>query len=406
MAKLLNVNNYHYRRGGSDVMYLEHAALMDELGWETAFFSMQHPKNQESPWSSYFVDEIEFGKKQSIATNISMAGKVIYSNEAQRKLRLLLKSFHADIAHLHCIYHHLSPSIIPELHKAGVPMVMTAHDLKIACPAYKMLNGGGICERCKDGNFLNVVKYRCVRNSLAASLIVALESTVHKALGTYRNYLDKVVTPSRFFRDKLMEWGWPSEKLAYIPNYVDAEKFNVCYTPGNYFLYFGRLAVEKGVDTLLRAAKKANVPLKIAGTGPYEPELRQLKEELQADAEFLGHCSGSALNELILGARAIVLPSQWYENSPMSILESYASGKPVIGARIGGIPELIDEGQTGWLFESGNVDSLVDALVHIGQMQSSTIAESGHAARNHVQNHFNKEKYIDSTLKLYGELIK
>ena len=247
MARLLSANSYHYRRGGSDVVYLDHAALLTELGWENAFFSMHHPKNMETPWARYFVDELEFGNAYSVADKARMAMKVVYSMEARRKVLSLVADFKPDIAHLHCIYHHLSPSIIPALRGAGVPVVMTAHDLKIACPAYKMLNRTGVCERCKDGSLLNVVKYRCVRDSLAASAVVAVESMVHRGLDTYRKHLSAVVVPSRFFMNKFVEWGWPQDKFRYIPNYVDATRFEPDPSPGAYFLYFGRLALEKGV---------------------------------------------------------------------------------------------------------------------------------------------------------------
>lgn len=404
MTKLLSINNYHYRRGGSDVVYLEHAALMEELGWENAFFSMHHPKNADSIWSKYFVDEIEFGHAYALANKISMATKVVYSFEAQKKLSLLLENFSADVAHLHCIYHHLSPSIIPVLAKAGVPVVMTAHDLKIACPAYKMLNDGGICERCKDGNLLNVVKHRCIRGSLGASAIVAMESLVHHKLNTYKKYLNKVVVPSRFFMEKFVEWGWPREKFVHIPNYVDASRFTPDFEPGDYFLFFGRLAPEKGVATLLRAAKKAGVKLKLAGTGPEETTLHALQAQLQGDVEFLGYQSGASLHALICGARAVVLPSEWYENAPMSVLESYAFGKPVIGASIGGIPEMIEEGETGWCFESGNVDALAEVMSHVHAMPADGIAKCGRGGRALVEKRFNRAGYVDATLRMYSEL--
>ena len=232
MTKLLSINNYHYRRGGSDVVYLDHAALMEEQGWSNGFFSMNHPKNFDTPWAKYFIDEIEFGHAYSLGQKLAMASKVVYSLEAQKKLKRLLQDFPADVAHLHCIYHHLSPSIIPTLRDAGVPVVMTAHDLKIACPAYKMLNNTGVCEKCKGGNLLNVVKHRCVRDSLAASTIVMVESTVHRMLNTYQGKLDKVVVPSRFFMEKFIEWGWPRDKFAYIPNYVDSTRFEPSYRAG------------------------------------------------------------------------------------------------------------------------------------------------------------------------------
>jgi glycosyltransferase involved in cell wall biosynthesis len=404
MKKLLSINNYHYRRGGSDVVYLDHAALMEEQGWSNGFFSMNHPKNFETPWSKYFIDEIEFGHAYSISQKLAMASKVVYSFEAQKKLKRLLQDFPADVAHLHCIYHHLSPSIIPTLRDAGVPVVMTAHDLKIACPAYKMLNETGICEKCKGGNLLNVVKHRCVRDSLAASAIVMVESTLHRLLNTYQGKLDKVVVPSRFFMEKFVEWGWPRDKFAYIPNYVDSTRFEPGYEPGNYFLYFGRLAPEKGVATLMRAARSAGITLKIAGTGPIEAELHALQAELQGDIEFLGYQSGPTLHALIREARAVVLPSEWYENAPMSVLESFALGTPVIGARIGGIPEMVMDGETGWTFESRNTVELSALLSRVAGMPSEKVADAGRNARNHVSNNFNRAGYLQATLELYANL--
>lgn len=404
MSKILSINNYHYRRGGSDVVYFEHAALMEEEGWENAFFSMHHPKNYETHWSPYFVSEIEFGHSYSLLEKLRMASKVVYSFEAQRNLKRLIDDFQPTVAHLHCIYHHLSPSILSTLHEAGVPTVMTAHDLKIACPAYKMLNETGICEKCKSGNYLNVIKHKCLRGSIGASAIVAVESTLHQQLNTYKKYLTKVVVPSQFFMRKFIEWGWPEDKFTYIPNYVDSTRFEPQYAPGDYFLYFGRLAPEKGVATLLRAVKQAGVKLKIAGTGPEEQSLHALQAELQADVEFLGYQSGDTLHQLIKQARAVVLPSEWYENAPMSLLESSAFGKPLIVADIGGIPEMLIPDQTGWTFTSGNVEALSHLLATVQAMPADQVIEVGKAGRRLVELKFNRANYIQATQALYAEI--
>lgn len=404
MSKILSINNYHYRRGGSDVVYFEHAALMEEEGWKNAFFSMHHPKNYETEWSTYFVSEIEFGHSYSLLEKLRMASKVVYSFEAQKNLKRLINDFQPTVAHLHCIYHHLSPSILSTLHDAGVPTVMTAHDLKIACPAYKMLNETGICEKCKTGNYLNVIKHKCLRGSLGASAIVAVESTLHQQLNTYKKYLTKVVVPSRFFMRKFIEWGWPEDKFTYIPNYVDASRFEPQYEPGDYFLYFGRLAPEKGVATLLRAVKQAGVKLKIAGTGPDEQMLHALQGELQGDVEFLGYQSGETLHQLIKQARAIVLPSEWYENAPMSLLESSAFGKPLIVADIGGIPEMLIPDQTGWTFTSGSIEELSQLLSRVQALPNEQLAEMGKAGRRLVETTFSRAQYIQATQALYAEI--
>jgi glycosyltransferase involved in cell wall biosynthesis len=404
MPNILSVNNYHYRRGGSDAVYLSHASLMESIGWKNGYFAMHHPKNLQTPWSEYFVDEIEFGENYPLHRKLGMAAKTIYSFEAQKKLKSLIGSFLPDVAHLHCIYHHLSPSILPTLSAAGIPTVMTAHDLKIACPAYKMLNQTGVCERCKSGSVLNVVRYRCVRDSLAASAIVAVESALQRTMKTYEKYIDRIIVPSRFFMQKFIEWGWSSDKFVYIPNYVDARQYSPQFQPGSYFLYFGRLAPEKGVGTLLRAAHAAGVPLKVVGTGPEALQLEALRDQLGSSAEFLGFKSGEELHALVREARAVVLPSEWYENAPISVLESFALGKPVIGARIGGIPELITENENGWTFESGNQAELCALFERVRSVADAELEAMGRSARRGVERDFNRESYIEATLDLYGNL--
>ncbi|MCI4675911.1 glycosyltransferase family 4 protein [Candidatus Mycolicibacterium alkanivorans] len=404
MPSLLSINNYHYRRGGSDGVYLDHAALMEGLGWRNGFFSMHHPENLPTPWSRYFIDELEFGQAYSLTQKLSMATKSVYSFEAQRKLRSLLRDFEPDVAHLHGIYHHHSPSILPVLTGAGIPVVMTAHDLKIACPNYKMFNRTGVCERCRDGSVLNVIRNRCVRDSLTASVIVAAESGLQRSMQTYRKHVTKVVVPSRFYLEMFVEWGWPREQFTYVPNYVDASRFTPSFEPGDYFLYFGRLAPEKGIATLMRAARLAGVKLKIAGSGPMEAELQALQGELHGDTQFLGFQTGEALHALVRGARAVVLPSEWYENAPLSALESFALGKPLIGARIGGIAETIDESENGWTFASKDIAGLTQLLSMVQTMPDSRVAQAGRAARALVEQRFNPEGYANAMLALYSSL--
>ena len=201
-----------------------------------------------------------------------------------------------------------------------------------------------------------------------------------------------------------MDWGWPEQQLAYIPNYVDAAAYTPCYEPGDYFFYFGRLAMEKGVATLIRAAAKAQVKLRIAGTGPEGDALKALAAEMGGDIEFLGFVGGEPLWKWVREARAIVLPSEWYENAPMSVLEAYASGTPVIGACIGGIPEMVREGETGALFASGKVEELAGLLRQFADGSDSAVTEMGRAARQYVSTTFTRQRYLNDMLALYAEL--
>ena len=250
-STLLTVNNYHYPRGGAEVVFLEQNRLFEKNGYQVVPFCMTHSQNLPSAYSEYFVDEIEFGENYSLLQSALRVPKVIYSREAQEKLNRLIDKTAPNAAALHNIYHHISPSILSTLKSRDIPVVMTLHDLKLACPSYKMLASDGICERCKGGKLRNVIRHRCVKNSLALSAVVYLESSLHRMLGTYDKCVDRFIVPSQFFKTKLSEWGVDASKMVHVPNFVDAQAFEPGDSAGDYFLYFGRLAPEKGVATLL-----------------------------------------------------------------------------------------------------------------------------------------------------------
>jgi len=404
MPRLLAINNYYYPRGGSEAVFFEHNRMLEEIGWSVIPFSMRHASNLASPWSEYFIDDLEMNGDYSLVQKLTRLPKVIYSFEARRRLDQLLARVRPDIAHAHNIYHHISPSILGLLKRRGIPTALTLHDLKIACPAYNMLAPDGICERCKGGKLYNVVSNRCIGGSAAMSLVVMMEAVVHKLLGSYRRHVDCFVVPSRFYIEKFTEWGMPASLFRHVPNFVDVERHEPRYEPGDAFLYFGRVIRQKGVATLIRAVAAARKKLLVAGTGPELDEMRALASQLNADVTFLGHLGGSQLHDVIRGSRAVVLPSEWYENAPMSLLEAYALGKPVIGARIGGIPELIRENQTGVCFQSGNVPSLQSALEDFDLRPQTQIQEMGRAGRRWVAEDFTVAKYRQRILALYHDL--
>ncbi len=403
MRRLLSLNSYHYRRGGADVVYLEHDKLLRARDWEGAFFAMHHPQNQRTDWDRFFVDELQFGHEYSVIDKMKMATKVIYSVEARRKLSSLLDVFTPDVAHAHNLYHHISPSVLPLLKERGIPTVLTAHDLKLVCPSHDMLAGGAICERCKGGRFQNTVIQRCVKGSLAVSGLVALESAIHHYGGIYRKNLDRVLVPSQFYLEKFVEWGWPREHLRLVPNFVDPAAFEPRYEPGGYFLFFGRITATKGVATLLGAAAKAGVKLVVVGTGDLDDEVRRAAAE-RPEVQFLGRKTGAELFQIVQGARAVVLPSEWYENAPMSLLEAFALGKPAIGADIGGIPEMILPHQTGWLFPSGDQNALAGILASVAGMDDAEIALLGRGARLLVEERFSPAQYVRNVARVYSEI--
>lgn len=386
------------------MVFLEQNRIMERAGWMVAPFCMEHENNADSMWKRYFVNEIEFGKNYSLAEKITKAANIIYSWESKKKISDCAMELRPDIAHAHNVYHHISPSIFSSLKKLNIPTVLTLHDLKIACPAYKMLSTDGICERCKGGHLWNVIRKRCIKDSVSLSSVVFFESLINNMLGSYSKNIDKFVVPSMFYLNKFVEWGWRREKFVYIPNFVDVEAYIPDDKIGKAFVYFGRLGPEKGVATLIRAASKVNVPLRIVGTGPEEKSLRSLVRSLDADVEFLGYKVAPDLHDAIRSARAVVLPSEWYENAPISILEAYALGRPVIGSRIGGIPELIREGQTGSVFTAGDIDELAAVLRRYVEFPDSQLAEMGQEARNWVEVDFTFIKYRERLFSLYRDL--
>lgn len=402
---LLSANNYFYPRGGADIVFLKHNKLLEDNGWKVIPFSMRHKNNIQSYWSGYFVSEIEFGKKYSILEKLYISTKVIYSIEARSRLKRLLDERHFKICHCHNIYHHVSPSILPLIKSYDIPIVMTLHDLKLACPNYQMLTRNSICERCRGKKYYNVVKYRCIKDSLTLSFLIMVESYVHNLLKLYENNCDYFIVPSKFLKKKMEEWGINKEKLVYIPNFVDSRNKSGKVVTGNGFLYFGRLAPEKGLRTLIRAAKLADIDLFIAGEGPEKKNLVELSNKLNCRVNFLGFLNREQLEIVIKSCRATVLPSEWYENAPLSIMESFAIGKPVIGANIGGIPELIKDNETGFTFESGNEIELANALIKMQGLNDEELINMGASAQKFVYDNFSQELYLKSIEKLYNKLI-
>ncbi|WP_331372784.1 glycosyltransferase family 4 protein [Sinorhizobium chiapasense] len=402
--KLLAINNYFYRRGGAETVFFDHMTMFGEIGWDVVPFAMQHDRNEASPWSDYFVSEIEYGRQTGLLRKVSQAASVIYSLEAQRNIGRLIERVRPSVAHAHNVYHHLSPAIFSTLKSAGIPVVMTVHDLKLACPSYKMLRDGKVCEDCSGGRIYNVLRHRCVKDSVSLSAVVLTETMLHRLLGLYREKVDRFVVPSRFYLEKLAEWNWPREKMIHIPNFVDVEEYRDDWQEGNYFVFAGRLAPEKGLATLIRAVALSKQRLIIAGTGPEEAALRQLAAELGADVSFAGYLSGHDLHRLIGQSLALVLPSEWYENAPVSILETYALGRPVIGAAIGGIPEMVKEGETGLLAAAGDGEDLARVLNAMADLAPAVRAQMGAAGRAWIAGEFSAAAYRARTLDLYAAL--
>lgn len=404
--RILAVNKFYHIRGGSDRYFFELARLQEGKGHQVIPFSMHHERNRSTPYAPFFVSRIEFFEDGRALHSLRAALRVLYSWEAGQNICRLVEATKPEIAHLHIICHQISPSILPSLKRYGLPVVQTLHEYKRICPTYSLVAHGRICERCKGHRYYQAVLQRCNRGSLAASLLNCLEMYLHKSLHIYEKNIDLFITPSDFMRRKMIEFGMAGRKIVHIPNFIQASRYQPSYRYGGYFLYVGRLIEIKGLFTLLKAMKRIRgSKLYIVGEGELRPQLERYA--IRAGMEnirFLGYRSGEELNSLIRNSMFTVLPSEWYENFPMAIMESLALGKPVIGARIGGIPELIEEGVDGLLFQPGEVEDLTVKINRLLE-KKHLLAEMGKAGRDKIERKYGAEEHYRHMMELYSRVL-
>lgn len=405
---LLYLNNYHYMRGGSERVYFGEMSMMESHGHAVHAFSREHPENFPNDTAPFFPAHIATEQVNLSWGGIKTLKEIIYSQTAKGALSRMLDTFHPDIAHAHNIYGRLTTSVLDLLHEADVPILLTLHDYKLICPNYKLMHHRKVCEDCKPSRYHMAVINRCHKGSYAASAAYAMESFFNQWLSKYKKNVRYFISPSSFLRDKLIEFGWPSERIALIPNFIDTSEFIPRFSPGNYFLYLGRLSHEKGIQTLLSAfldLTKKGLKLIIVGEGPIRNDL-ELMAEGSDRVVFKGYLSGESLKEAIRGARAVVVPSEWYENAPLSVLEAMAYGKPVLGALIGGIPEMVQDGVTGALFRPGDAEHLREKLKLMQDCPESEITRMGMASRKRIEDEFTAERHYERLHSLYHKAIQ
>lgn len=406
--KILMCNSFHYLRGGAERCFFELMTLLADQGHTVIPFCMEDDKNLPSAYAKYFISHIDFPsavQKKNPVTTINVLNRIIYSGEAYQKISQLIADVQPDIAHIHGIAHETSPSILPAIKRAGIPIVQTLHDYKLLCPNTTFVANGQICESCKGHQYYNVVRKRCKRGSFGASLLAGIEMYVHKIMQIYENNIDTFIAPSQFLCDKIVDYGIRTP-VVHIPNFIDTERFPPCYEADDYFVYCGRLTAVKGVRTLIEAMTQIPTSrLYIAGHGELEEELRTyVREHHMQNVEFLGHLNTPDLIALIQRARFMVSPSEWYENYPMTVLEALACGTPVVGAAIGGIPELVKDGETGLLFEAGSVSMLVEKINDLLQNPAKAIA-MGRNGRRQVVASNNPALHYRQTLEVYEQAL-
>lgn len=411
--KILMIDKFYFIKGGPERYMFDLTRMLEERGHDVIPFSMKHPDNFPTPFEKYFVENIEFNMDSpvdKIVSGLRIFGRVVYSFHAKRKLARLIESAKPDIAHLHMIDHHLSPSVLDVLRKGGIPVIQTVHQYKLVCPNYRLYNPrrGQICERCLDGNFCHPIFERCHKNSPLSGALLALEMSVHKMLKTHQKGIQIFHVPSRFMGRMLVKGGFKADRIAHLALLCseEIEKVRPNWQSDDTIIYLGRLSEEKGIVTLLNAMHAVeNIRLLIVGEGPLRPALESLVSRHKlAQVSFVGPKYGEDLRRLVSRSKFVVVPSEWYENSPLVIYESFFLGKPVIGADIGGIPEFVEHEKTGLLFTPGNVEELaerINRLLHHPEL----IREYGIQARKKAERELNADTHFKGMMKLYDRLL-
>ena len=410
--KILQINNYNYLKGGSEKVYQVSIELLKSKGHDVQYFSIANEKNEEI-CPGYSVEVKPWSDAKGIIGKVKAVKNFVYNKEVAVELDLYLDRFKPDVVHLHIFYGGLSNAIVDVLVKHKIPIVQSVHEFRLLCPAYTCIDSNlEICEQCADTMFKSsCIKKRCVKGNLATSLVAAAECWVRDTFFNYQKNFSAFIMVSQFIRDKHIEYYPQIESKCFqIYNSVDVAHYNQFLVSANqkndYYLYLGRLSYEKGIGTLINVfVRNPNLKLKIAGTGPAEEDLRRKVDLFGVNnIEFLGFVSGENLYRIIAQARYTMVPSEWYENNPLSIIESLALGTPIIGSRIGGIPELIEDGKNGFLHEPKNEVSLSEALFKAEHLTPEVYERQCQHSSKMAQQKFDNEIYYQKLITLYNNI--
>ncbi|NDW17368.1 glycosyltransferase [Dysgonomonas sp. 216] len=404
--KILQINKYFYPKGGAETVFFNTIDLLKDNGHTVIPFSVKSEKNRKSEYESYFVNFSELSES-GLLTKITEGAKFLYNKNAATQLDRLLSVEKPDIAHIHLMFNSFSVSILPVLRKHRIPVIMTAHDYRLVCPSYTITNGkGDICERCLETkSYYHCVIKKCSNNSFVNSLFLTLDSYFRKYCYRPIDYIDRFIFVSHFSRNKHIQ-GEPlfKDRSTKLYNFTLIEE-DKNIEKEDYILYFGRISEEKGIATLIKAMK--NLPivnLKVLGEGPLLNSFKQ--QELPSNIEFLGFKTGNELRDYVQKAKYVVLPSECYENNPMTIIEAMTLGTPVIGSNLGGIPELITDSETGFLFQPKSADDLSAVIERAMSKTQEEYERLSASAKEFAVNQFSAKAHFRDLMNIYKETIE
>lgn len=411
--KILQINNYPYLKGGSEKVFIDTTNLLIEHGHDVRIFSAVD-KGEKPSVNGDYVTITQWSKQKGVIGKLKGIRDFIYNPSAAYKLEALLQNFKPDVIHIHIYYGRLSNSILKVIKRHNIPIVQSVHEYRLLCPAYTCLNyKGDICEKCAAQKIkYKCVKNKCVKGNLLISSVAMLECAFRDVCFNNQKLFKKFIMVSKFIRDKHLQYN-PNiaDKCEVLYNMIDIDKyadFRVPYSEKrSYYVYVGRLSHEKGLYTLIKAFQSLpELQLKIIGNGPLRDELLKLIETDNIDnVELLGFLSGDELYKTIALAKFSVIPSEWYENNPLSVIESLTLGTPVIGSDIGGIPELVVNGETGFLFNPGHIDSLVSTIKKSNSINDEHYANMVISSHALIKNKCSKESHYKKLINIYKSVL-
>jgi glycosyltransferase involved in cell wall biosynthesis len=423
------VNKFLYRLGGSQAVVMAESNLLCKAGWDVVYFGVNHPNTMEGlEEKRFFPDHMELSdaaKQYSLIKRFHFAAKILYNVQARQKFGNFLDYYKPDIIHCHNIYNHLSPSILHAAKARRIPVVMSLHDYHLVCPNYTLKRGlEELCSdrRCYGRKYWHCIINRCVKKSVSSSVLGAVRLALHRRMRWFENNLDIIIAPSQFIKDAMIEDGIPENKICllyntlpfelsqYINNLPSKGRITRKITierQGKPFIYVGRLSLEKGVLTLAKAfAEMPEQHLWIVGTGPQESEIRDFVNKRRAkNISLFGYKKGEELWGLMQQSYMSCMPSECFEVMPVSLIETFALGIPAIGARIGGIPEVIHPGKTGLLFESGNIGALIRAVQESLLIDVDSYHQMSYQAQSWVQDNHAPEAHLKGLLDVYDKAL-
>lgn len=409
--KVLFINNFYTNFGGAEKVAIDEAKLLENNGHEVFFFATNRPPlfDEDYKYKKYFP---EFSNYRSISkfSAFRKSLKVLYNFEAEKKLDLLIKETNPDIVHLHNNYYHLSPSIINACKKNKIPVVMTLHDSRLFCPSATLrFKDEKYCTNtyCLNNNPLHCLINQCKEKSFSKSFIVTLEFLFRRLHKLY-DYVDTFICPSDSLRQLLIKSGVDESRTCLLTNFLPdlLLKQKPVYENSNYFLYVGRLSRAKGLDLLIKAMEVIpEIKLHIVGTGEDEDYLKSLAESINiSNIEFKGFKEGSELQEEFENCIATILPSNWFENAPLSVLESFSFGKALLTSDVGGLPELVEDNVTGKVFSAGSISEIAQALTFSAN-NLDLIKQMGKNARFKAETEYNQTLHYQKLLQIYNKVL-